>query len=103
MFGEKWINRIDRFSVWILLVIIFLFVITGYGMTKNIMDPVLAKYIHTRLLPIPFFVFLMAHVLGPVYRQFKNWKMFKSERVLNIYVYLLGFIVTGLFIWLYFR
>ena len=103
MFGGKWINRIDRFSVWILLLIIFLFVITGYGMTKNIMDPVLAKYIHTQLLPIPFFVFFMVHVLKSVYRQFKNLGLFKSERVLNSYVYLLGFIVTSLFIWLYFR
>ena len=69
MFGGKWLNRINNFGVWILLFLIFLFIITGYGMTKNVMDPVLAKYIHTRLLPIPFFVFLMVHVLGSVYRQ----------------------------------
>ena len=90
MFGGKWLNRINNFGVWILLFLIFLFIITGYGMTKNVMDPVLAKYIHTRLLPIPFFVFLMVHVLGSVYRQFKNWNIFKSERVLNIYVYCLA-------------
>ena len=103
MFGEKWTNRIDHFGVWILLFLVLLFIMTGYGMTKNIMDPVLAKYIHTQLLPVPFFVFFMVHVLKPVYRQFKNWGLFKSERVLNSYVYLLGFIITGLFIWLYFR
>ena len=57
MFGGKWINRIDNFGVWILLFLILLFIITGYGATKNIMDPVLAKYIHTQLLPIPFFLF----------------------------------------------
>ncbi len=103
MFGGKWINRIDNFSVWILLFLILLFIITGYGTTKNIMDPVLAKYIHTQLLPIPFFVFFLIHVLKSVYRQFKSWGLFKSERVLNGYVYLLGVIVAGLFIWLYFR
>ena len=89
MYGVKWINRIDNFGVWILLFLVLLFVITGYGMTKNIMDPVLAKYIHARLLPIPFFVFLLIHVLKAVYKQFKSWNIFKSERVLNAYVYLL--------------
>ena len=103
MFGGKWINRIDNFGVWILLFLVFLFIITGYGTTKNIMDPVLAKYIHTQLLPIPFFVFLLIHVLKSVYKQFKNWNIFKSERVLNGYVYGLGIIVAGLFVWLYFR
>jgi len=103
MFGSKWIARLDNFGVWILLILIFLFILTGYGMTKHIMDPVLAKYIHSRLLPVPLFAFLLIHVLKPVYKQFKNWQIFKNERALNFYVYLLAFIVTGLFFWLYFR
>ena len=103
MFGSKWMKRIDDFGVWILLFLILLFIVTGYGVTKHIMDPVSAKYIHSQLLPIPFFIFLLIHVLKSVYKQFKSWNIFKNERVLNGYVYLLGVIVAGLFIWLYFR
>ena len=103
MFGSKWINRIDNFGVWILLFLILLFIFTGYGMTRQVMDPVLAKYIHSQLLPIPLFVFFLIHALKSIYKQFKNWRIFKNERVLNGYIYLLAFIVTGLFFWLYFR
>ena len=103
MLGNKWLERVDHLGVWILLFLVLLFILTGYGMTKHIMDPVLAKYIHSQLLPLPLFFFLWVHILKPVYKQFKNWRIFKSERTLTAYVYLLTFAVTGLFAWLYFR
>lgn len=103
MFGSKWIDRIDNYGVWILLSLVLLFILTGYGMTRHVMDPLLAKYIHSQLLPIPLFFFFLIHVIKPVYNQFKSWNIFKNERVLNFYVYLLMFVVIGLFCWLYFR
>ncbi len=103
MFGGKWINRIDNFGVWILFFLVLLFIFTGYGVTRHIMDPVLAKYIHSQLLPVPLFFFFLVHVIKSVHKQFKNWRVFKNERVLDLYVYLLAFFVMGLFFWLYFR
>lgn len=99
----KWIDRIDKWGVWVLLILILLYMVSGYGITKNIFDPVLCRYIHGQLLPIPFIIFFMIHVLRSVHRQFKNWDIFKDPRVLNAYVYLLGTIIAGLFLWLYFR
>ena len=101
MFGSKWINRIDNVGVWILLLLILLFILTGYGMTRHIMDPLLAKYIHSQLLPLPLLILFLIHILKPIYQQFKTWNIFKSERVLSFYVYFLAFLVSGLFIWLY--
>ena len=103
MFPSKWIDRIDNFGVWILLFLVLLFVLTGYGMTKHIMDPVLAKYIHGQILPVPLFVLFLIHILKPVRAQFKRWNIFKNERILDLYVYLLAFITLGLFFWLYYR
>ncbi|MEI7998513.1 MAG: hypothetical protein WCH62_03295 [Candidatus Omnitrophota bacterium] len=103
MLGSKWIDRIDNIGVWVLLLLVLLFIFTGYGMTKHIMDPVLAKYIHGQILPIPLFILFVIHVLKPIHNQFKKWNIFKSEHTLDFYVYLLVFIFIGLFIWLYYR
>ena len=103
MFGSKWIDRIDNWGAWILLLLILLYVFTGYGMTKNIIDPVLSRYIHVQLLPIPLLIFFLIHVLKAVHRQFRNWHIFKNQLLLDVYVYILGGIITGLFLWLYFR
>jgi len=103
MLGGKFINKIDSFGAWILMALILSFVITGFGMTKQIMDPVLAKYIHTQLLPIPLLVFFCVHVIKAVRNKFKKWNIFKDDRTLDIYAYALVLIVTVILIWLYFR
>ena len=103
MLGGKWLDRIDNWGVWLLLFVVLAYVLTGYGMTKNIMDPLIAKYIHARLLPLPLFLFFLVHVLKPVRAQFKNWKIFKNDEVLDVYVYLLGLTVFAIFVWLFFR
>jgi len=103
MLGSKWINRIDNFGVWGLLFLVLLFVFTGLGMTKHIMDPVSAKYIHTHILPVPLFLLFLIHVLKPVRNQFRRWHIFKSHVVLDSYIYILAFILMAIFLWLYFR
>lgn len=103
MLGGKFLNQIDKFGMWILMGLILGFVMTGYGMTKHIMDPVLAKYIHTQLLPLPLLIFFCIHVVKGVRNQFKKWKLFSDEHVLDLYAYALVFIVNIILIWLYFR
>jgi hypothetical protein len=103
MLGGKFLHRIDRFGMWILMALVLSFVLTGYGMTKHIMDPVLAKYIHTQLLPLPLLIFFCIHVVKAVRNQFKKWNVFNNDRLLDIYAYALTFFVTIILIWLYFR
>ena len=103
MLGGKFLNQIDKFGTWVLMVLVLSFVITGYGMTKHIMDPVLAKYIHTQLLPLPLLIFFCIHVVKGVRNQFKKWKIFNNDNLLDIYSYSLTIIVTLILIWLYLR
>ena len=103
MFGGKFLHWIDKIGMWILMFLVLSFVLTGYGMTKHIMDPVLAKFIHTQLLPIPLLIFFCIHVVKAVRNQFKKWQIFKDDRILDIYAYAITLIVTIILIWLYFR
>ena len=103
MIGGKFLNRIDKFGMWILMALVLAFVLTGYGMTKHLMDPVAAKYIHTQLLPLPLLIFFCIHTIKAVRNQFKKWNIFSDDRSLDIYAYALVFIVTVILIWLNFR
>ena len=103
MLGEKFLNKADKCGVWVLLALILAFFFTGFGMTKHIMDPVLAKYIHSQLLPLPLLIFLCIHVIKPVRNQFKKWNIFNDERILDFYAYALVLVVTVILIWLYVR
>ncbi|MBF0503832.1 MAG: hypothetical protein HQL14_01900 [Candidatus Omnitrophica bacterium] len=103
MLGGKFLNKIDKFGVWILMLLVLSFVLTGYGMTKHIMDPVLAKYIHTELLPLPLLIFFCIHIIKAVRNQLKKWSVFKEDRILDMYAYSLVLIITFILIWLNFR
>ncbi len=103
MFAGKLLNKIDKFGVWILMCLVLLFVFSGFGMTKHIMDPVAAKYIHTQILPVPLLIFFCIHILKSVRNQFKKWNIFSNETAIDIYAYLITLIITLILIWLYFH
>ena len=99
----KMLAMIDRHSRWILLALMLLFIITGLGITKNIMDQRLAKQLHENILPIPFYFLFLLHIFYPLPANLVRWKAFKSETVAAVYVYFLAAIFLGLCLWLHFR
>ncbi len=103
MLGEKWIRRLDSIGVWTMLFLMLAFFFTGLAMTKQIIDPATANYIHTHVLPVPMLLFFFIHILKPVHRQFTKWGIFKSERAVDGYVYALAVILITLILILYFR
>ena len=94
---------IDRYSRWILLVLMFLFILTGIGITKNIMDQRLAKQLHENILPIPFYIFFLVHIFYKLPVHLVRWKVFKSETTAAAYVYVTAAILLAFFLWLHFR
>lgn len=99
---EKFLIKLNRFSAWVLLVLIILFIISGYGMTKQIINPVFAKYLHDKLLPIPLFVFFLVHVGLSIRYALWRWKLFKERKTADIYIIIISLILLVFFLWLYF-
>jgi len=99
--SDKFLIKLERFSAWVLLVLIILYIISGFGMVKRIIDPVLARYIHTELLPIPLFIFFVLHVGIATNYALRRWGVFKSAKAGDIYVIIFGLILLVLFFWLY--
>ncbi len=99
---EKFLIKLNRFSAWVLLVLIILFIVSGYGITKRIIDPVFSKYLHDKLLPVPLFIFFLLHVGISIRYALRRWKLFKSEKTGDIYILVIGLILLIFFLWLFF-
>jgi len=100
--SDKFLIKLERFSAWILLILIIFYVVSGYGITKRIIDPVFAKYLHDKLLAIPFFVFFVLHVGIATKYALMRWRVFKTRKSANFYAAIFVLIVLGLFLWFYF-
>ena len=98
---ERLLIKLERFSAWALLVLVILYVVSGYGITKNIIDPVFSKYLHDKLLAVPFFIFFVLHVGIATRTALIRWKVFKTAEAGNIYIIVFSLILLGLFLWLY--
>ena len=98
---DKFLIKLSRFSAWILLILIILYIVSGYGITKGIIDPVFAKYLHDKLLAIPFFIFFVLHIAISSSYALRRWRVFKTSKTANIYALILGLIMLILFLWLY--
>ncbi len=94
---------IHRYGRWILATLMLLFIITGVGITKNIMDPQLAKQLHENVLPLLFYVLLLVHLVIPVRAKFLQWKVSKSETMSAAYAYTIAAVILALCFWLHFR
>src|SRR3989338_4293833 len=99
----KLFSVIEHYGCWILAVFMLLFIITGLGITKNIMDPRLAKQLHENILPVPFYVLFLIHAFFPVRAKLIQWRLFKSERTAERYACALFWILLALCFWLHFR
>ena len=99
----KTFATIDRISRWILLVLMFLFIFTGFGITKGIMNPKWAKQLHENFLPIPFYALFLVHIFYKVPIHLVRWNIFERETTAAVYMYALATILLGLFLWLHFR
>lgn len=101
--SDTGLAKLSRYTAWIAFVVILLFILTGYGMTKRIIDPDLAKFLHNKILPIPLFVSLLLHGGICARATFRRWGVFKSSVMIDLYVAAVGLVLLALFLWMYLR
>ena len=99
---DRFLIKLERFSAWILLILVILYIISGYGVTKGIIDPVFSKYLHDKLLAIPFFIFFVLHVGIATKYALLRWRVFKSQKAGNVYIIIFGLVLLAIFLWFYF-
>ncbi len=92
--------KASKWSGYILGFLVILFFVTGYGMTKGVMNRSLAAYLHNQVLPIPFFVLVLIHIIGFLRPRFKNY--FKSNLIADLYIIVVSLLLLGACLYLYF-
>jgi predicted heme/steroid binding protein len=89
--------KINRFTAWILFLSILLYFISGYGMTKGIVDSQLSSSLHGKILPLITFTAFVIHASLSIKYAFMRWRIWN-----NVSKYILfSFFVVLYLIFLY--
>lgn len=99
----KFLAWLNRYGCWCLMALALLFVFSGLDMTKHLLNPGLAKRIHTDILPIPFYILLLAHIFFPLRNRLLRWSIFKNEKTATLYAYAVCGILLVCLLWLQLR
>jgi predicted heme/steroid binding protein len=86
--------KINRLAAWTLLITIFLYFISGYGMTKGVIDRELATSLHHNVLPfITMFAFVIHAFLG-IRMAFMRWRIWSQMTKIGLsLIFLLSFLL----------
>lgn len=93
---------VNRWSGYLLFICVLLYFVTGYGMTKQIIDRSTAKLLHERWLPAPVFVLFTLHSLINI-KLILLRKGIRDRVWWNIYLLTLGLILLSAFFYIYLR
>ncbi|MFA4996368.1 MAG: cytochrome b5 domain-containing protein [Patescibacteria group bacterium] len=81
---NKWI-KIDRFFAWVLFCGMLLYFISGYGMTKGIIDSSFASKLHLNFLTYVILIAFTIHTSFAIHLAFKRWQIWNGPmRILLI-------------------
>jgi predicted heme/steroid binding protein len=90
----KYLIKIDRIAAWVLFASMFAYFISGYGMTKGIIDSVFAANLHTKYLPTVIIFAFALHTSFAIHLAFKRWRWWNLfTKILLISFYII--ITTG--------
>lgn len=97
----KYLIKIDRIAAWALFILLTLYFISGYGMTKGLIDSKLATNLHLNILTYFILVAFVIHTAFAIRLALMRWKIWHSFGkflwVLFYLVFISGFIYIDRF------
>ncbi len=98
---KKYLPKIDRIAAWVLMVVTILYAITGFGMTKGIIDYQLAQSFHLYSLGLIGLIAFLIHTSYAVSMALRRWRIWNiySKIILGlIYIVMtVSFLYLGIF------
>lgn len=94
--AAKLFNKLNWGFAWILMAVILLYAISGYGMTKGLIDPAVARKLHFSWLAgigIIAFTFHTFWGLRLALLRFRIWNKYTKVLLVLFYLLLMGFFV----------
>lgn len=98
---QKYLIKIDRISAWVLLLTVIAYAISGYGMTKGIINPDFARKMHFDYLAILTLIAFVIHTSYAIHKALKRWGIWNNfSKAILFVIYLVVvtfFIYFGIF------
>ena len=103
--SNYYLLKLNRLFVWVLLFLLIIFILSGYGITNpelvealtgGIVTRMSAIYLH-RILDMPLLSLLMTHILIELKFALARWGV-KNGKLLNVFLIILGGFSMGLLI-----
>ncbi|MFH0818586.1 MAG: cytochrome b5 domain-containing protein [Patescibacteria group bacterium] len=88
----KYLFKIDRISAWILFIGILFYFISGFGMSKGIIDPAFSAKVHMDYLSYIILIVFVIHTSFAIHLAFKRWHIWKASGILALVVFFVLFI-----------
>jgi len=88
MFKNFPLIKVSRLAAWVLLVTIVLYFISGYGLSKGIINRQLSAALHQNILPLITLTAFTLHVSISVKFAFMRWRIWNTfSRVILVFVF----------------
>jgi len=94
---NKWLIKIDRIAAWVLFVSMLLYFITGYGMTKGIINAHFATKFHLGVTPVIIIAFTL-HTALAIRLAFIRWHIWGKGTLALLIAFYISFV--GAFIYI---
>jgi len=98
---QKYFVKIDRFAAWVLLITVIIYIVSGFGMTKGIIDSSLARSLHFEWLGAIGLAAFSFHTFWAIHlalMRHKIWNIWTKIFLMAIYLILIaGAIYVGAF------
>jgi len=91
---NRFLIKINRLAAWVLMAVIILYAVSGYGMTKGLIDQNFARTLHLSWLGgigIAAFIIHTFYGLSLAFRRRQIWNKYSRIALIAFYVLLAGF------------
>ncbi len=99
----KFWQTVDRLAAWVLLAGIIIYFLSGYGMSKGIIDARFATRLHTDILPLPIALAFLIHVGYATRLSLIRWKAWRWPGQIAWASFLMLFLFASLFLDRFYR
>jgi predicted heme/steroid binding protein len=90
--------KLDRFAAWVLFAGLFLYFITGLGMTKGIISPALAYKFHLSYLTYFVLAGFVIHTSFAIHLAFKRWSIWNPVTKIILVLFYVSFVFFFVYI-----
>ena len=86
---QKFFVKIDRFAAWVLLISVILYIVSGFGMTKGVIDAGLARSLHLEWLGVIGLAAFSFHTFWAIHlalMRHKIWNIWTKSVLVVVYL-----------------